>query len=190
MSLSVTDTSRDNVADMAVLRLLANPAQLQAKLDELEAASAEAKRLVALAGDAQEIPKLLADAETAELKAAERLSAADARAESIVAAASAKATEILNAAAEKARAVRVEAEGLLAQATAKMEAAKRDASALTDHLERENERLRDWAEALQAQADAMGKERTLVLEKADAVAAEKARLADVAGRLKAVAGEV
>lgn len=147
---------------MDLLAVVANPDVYKAKLDALDAATAENKKYIELAAPASEILAMReqikaknteADAELADAKerAVTAVKEAKEKAASLVATAQAKADGLVAAATENKAA----ADSLLAQAKAELAAVQQAK-----------------ADALKAQASAQAKEQTLIETLANAAAAQ------------------
>lgn len=176
--------------DIGILKLLADPAELGKRVAEYERAKAAADAAVALVGPAQEIPKLLADAEAAEREAANALAAAEARAAKIIEDARAQAQGIVAAA-------NIEISKAKAEAEENRLAAERALAEATQLRGAEAAKIEAERAALMDRAQDIGNQRAdldIALEKAeeahDAAQAELKRLKGIAERFRAVASEV
>ena len=122
--------------DIGILKLLADPGELGRRLAESERATAAADAAVALVGQAQEIPKLLADAEAAEREAAE----------------AARLRAAVAAEADAARDAMKDSADDLAAKQATIDALAEAAEDQHDAAQTELKRLKDIAERLRAVA--------------------------------------
>ena len=122
--------------DIGILKLLADPGELGRRLAEYERAKAAADAAVALVGQAQEIPKLLADAEAAEREAAE----------------AARLRAAVAAEADAARDAMKDSADDLAAKQATIDALAEAAEDQHDAAQTELKRLKDIAERLRAVA--------------------------------------
>lgn len=162
ISTSITGGGASNPL-IDLLALVSNPEAYKAKVDALEAATAENKKYVEAIGPASEIVALREQAGLQKEQADAMVAKANADATSIVADARAQAAEIVSTAQEKAKDV-----------TAKAKTAEEKAAVTTTTAQN----LMDEAKAMQEQADkalaeAEGLNAAAEKAKADAEAAQK-----------------
>lgn len=167
-------------SSFAALELLANPTQLQAKIDSLKAAEESAREQIALAGPASEILRIREEIDGLKELAESNYDGAKADAEALVEEARKNATQIVSKAqAEAAKAVN-DANEVAKQAEAMSSGAKSMSAAASREREmvavRKNEQdHRD--EALQQQADALE-------TRAQELEGEKAKFASIGELLR------
>ena len=161
ISTSITGESASNQL-MDLLAVVANPNVYKAKLDALDAATAENKKYVEALGPASEIVQLRDQAKALREAAAEYTKSATAKADAGLEAASQKANAIVAAAQARADGLTVSAEATKAQTDALMAEAQAELATAK----------KATAGAVKAQASAKAREQELTQALESAVAAK------------------
>jgi len=160
-------------SSFAALELLANPTQLQAKIDSLRAAEDAAQEQIALAGPAGEILQIRSEIDALKAQADETLASARDDANEILDKANSDASFLRERADDEARAAREQADNTIAgakkladEATAAMaavESTKREVAAEIERINGIGQTLQQKADALDTRANELkGKEEQLV----------------------------
>lgn len=185
--MSVSVDPKAGGPDFAALKLLADPAELDRRIKQYEAAKQEAEDAVKLVGDAREIPHLRREAgdlhtaaEKASKQAESELAAARAQAETIVDKAKKEAAALLSDAKSKNDQANATLTAAAAKAAQIVSDSENDAKSKADETAKKHSDLDDAIAAAQAQQAAADK------AKAEADAALKKYL-DKLDRLQAIA---
>jgi cell division septum initiation protein DivIVA len=156
----------------AALELLANPSQLQAKLDQLKSAEESAREQIALAGPASEILKIRAEIEDDQKAAQGGVDAALDQAENITSEAKNQAELIVEKATQ-------EANRLTDEAASRNEGAK----LALNRAENAMAAVESEKRALQVREDELGDVETSLHQRADELASREQELAGDRSRL-------
>jgi len=171
-------------SSFAALELLANPTQLQARIDSLKAAEERANDVIALAGPAHEILQLREAIENDVAKAKEDLAACHEECESLISGANDSARNIIDKATQEATSL----EGQMRDRAARTEAALNEAQASLASLKKEPTYLDQREATLTSDREQLVSKETDLDSRESLLLQEKSKLATVREHIDQVLG--